>query len=60
MNRAKPGKKKERGLLHTLCQRTTSTYSGILFITANIITDAGVESSFKKDQIGASLSGLAA
>ena len=36
MNRAKPGKKKERGLLHTLCQRTTSTYSGILFITANM------------------------
>jgi hypothetical protein len=35
MNRTKPGKKKQRGLLHTLCQRTTSTYSGILFITAN-------------------------
>ena len=35
MNRAKPGKKKQRGLLHTLCQRTTSTYSGTLFTTAN-------------------------
>ena len=35
MNRGKPGKKKQRGLLNTLCQRTTSTYSGILFITAN-------------------------
>ena len=35
MNRAKSGKKKQRDLLHTLCQRTTTTYSGILFITAN-------------------------
>jgi hypothetical protein len=35
MNRGKPGKKKQCGLLHTLCQRTTSTNSGILLITAN-------------------------
>jgi predicted nucleic acid-binding protein len=38
MNRAKSGKKKQRDLLHTLCQRTTTTYSGILFITANTPT----------------------
>jgi hypothetical protein len=37
MNRAKSGKKKQRDLLHTLCQRTTTTYSGILFITANSV-----------------------
>jgi hypothetical protein len=35
MNRGKPGKKKQCGLLQTLSQRTTSTNSGILLITAN-------------------------